>query len=50
MYATTPQKLVELALKKTGVLASGQTPLADDINDAFSELNILLRPGTVGAG
>ncbi len=42
MYTTTPQELVQLALKKTGVLAAGQVPLADDIKDAFSELNILL--------
>ena len=42
MYTTTPQALVQLALKKTGVLAAGQTPLADDIADAFNELNILL--------
>lgn len=42
MYSTTPQELVTLALKKTGVLAAGQTPGAEDISDAFLELNFML--------
>ena len=42
MFSTTPQKLINLALKKIGVLAAGQTPLADDITDAFDELNLML--------
>ena len=42
MFATTPQQLINLALKKIGVLAAGQTPLADDITDAFAELNLML--------
>ncbi len=42
MFATTPQQLINLALKKIGVLAAGQTPLADDIADAFAELNLML--------
>ncbi len=42
MFTTTPQQLITLALKKIGVLAAGQTPLADDIADAFAELNLML--------
>lgn len=42
MFNTTPQKLINLALKKIGVLAAAQTPLADDIADAFDELNLML--------
>ena len=42
MFSTTPQQLINLALKKIGVLAAGQTPLADDITDAFAELNLML--------
>lgn len=46
MFNTTPQKLINLALKKIGVLAAAQTPLADDIDDAFSELNLMLGEWT----
>ncbi len=42
MFVTTPQKLINLALKKIGVLAAGQAPQAEDISDAFAELNLML--------
>jgi len=39
---TTPLVLINLALKKTGVIGVGQTALAEDVNDAFTELNMML--------
>ena len=38
----TPRNICTLALKLSGALAIGQTPLAEDINDAFSMLNMML--------
>lgn len=39
---TTPQDIIQAALKKTGVLGVGQTALAEDINDAFDDLQDML--------
>lgn len=39
---TTPQDIVTQALKKSGVLGVGQTALAEDINDGFTDLNDML--------
>lgn len=36
---TTPLDIIKLALKDAGVLGVGQTPLAEDLNDAFTRLN-----------
>jgi hypothetical protein len=38
----TPLDLITQALKKTGVVGVGQTPLAEDVNDAFLDLNLML--------
>lgn len=38
----TPRELITLALKKIGVLGVGQTALAQDTNDAFTELNLMI--------
>jgi hypothetical protein len=38
----TPLDLITLALKKAGVVGVGQTPEAEDTNDAFSDLNMML--------
>jgi len=38
----TPADLITLALKKAGVLGLGQTPNAEDTNDSFDELNMML--------
>lgn len=38
----TPGAAISLALKKAGVLGVGQTPMAEDINDAFHELRGML--------
>jgi hypothetical protein len=38
----TPQDLIKRALKKVGVIGVGQTPLAEDMNDAFDDLNGML--------
>jgi hypothetical protein len=38
----TPLDLITQALKKTGVLGVGQTPQAEDVNDAFLDLNMML--------
>lgn len=40
--STTPLKIIIAALKKAGVLGVGQTPLAEDTNDAFDDLNDML--------
>lgn len=39
---TTPLDIIKLALKNAGVLGVGQTPLAEDLNDAFKLLNWML--------
>lgn len=39
---TTPLDIIKLALKNAGVIGVGQTPLAEDINDAFTLLNWML--------
>lgn len=39
---TTPIEIITQALKKAGVLGVGQTPLAEDTNDAFSDLNDMM--------
>lgn len=38
----TPLTLITQALKKAGVVGVGQTPEAEDTNDAFSDLNMML--------
>ncbi len=39
---TTVGDVIKQSLKKTGILGSGQTPLAEDTNDAFADLVDLL--------
>lgn len=39
---TTPNDLIRRALKKAGVLGVGQVPSAEDLNDAFADLNGML--------
>lgn len=39
---TTPNDIIKLALKKSGVIGVGQTPLAEDVNDAFTDINFML--------
>jgi hypothetical protein len=39
---TTPLDIITLALKSVGVIGVGQTPLAEDSNDAFTQLNMML--------
>lgn len=39
---TTPNDIIRQALKKAGVLGVGQTPLAEDTNDAFYDLQDML--------
>ena len=39
---TTPVELIRLALRDAGVNGVGQTPNAEDNNDAFSHLNMML--------
>jgi hypothetical protein len=39
---TTPNDLLTLALKDAGVVGIGQTPLAYDMNDAFTRLNYMM--------
>lgn len=39
---TTPLDIINQALKKAGVLGVGQTALAEDINDAYSDLQDML--------
>jgi hypothetical protein len=38
----TPNDLIKLSLKMAGVIGIGQTPLSEDMNDAFSLLNMML--------
>jgi hypothetical protein len=38
----TPLDIITLALKKAGVVGVGQTPEAEDTNDAFTDLNMML--------
>lgn len=40
--STTPQDIIRQALKKAGVLGVGQTALAEDTQDAFSDLQDML--------
>lgn len=40
--STTPLDIISQALKKAGVLGVGQTPLAEDTNDAYSDLQDML--------
>lgn len=42
MAITTPNDLIKLVLKDSGVVAVGQTPDAEDINDSFNRLNMML--------
>lgn len=39
---TTPNDIIQQALKKAAVLGVGQTPLAEDTNDAYSDLQDML--------
>ena len=39
---TTPAELITLALKQSGVLGVGQTASAEDMNDAFKLLQMML--------
>lgn len=39
---TTPKEIIVQALKKAGALGVGQTPLAEDTNDAFDDLQDML--------
>lgn len=39
---TTPQEIIIQALKKSGILGVGQSALAEDMNDAFLDLNDML--------
>ena len=40
--ATTPLDIITQSLKKAGVLGVGQTPLAEDTNDAYNDLQDML--------
>lgn len=44
---TTPVELINLALKQVGVLGVGQTAAAEDIQDAFKMLNMMLAQWAV---
>lgn len=39
---TTPNDLITLVLRDSGVVGTGQIPLAQDINDMFTRLNMML--------
>lgn len=39
---TTPLDIITLALKEIGIIGVGETPLAEDANDAFTKLNFIL--------
>jgi hypothetical protein len=39
---TTPSDIISLALKTANVIGVGQTPLAQDINDSFNQLNMMM--------
>jgi hypothetical protein len=40
--AVTPQDIIRQSLKKAGITGVGQTPLAEDTNDAFYDLNDMI--------
>jgi len=42
MAVTTPAQIILLALKHAGVVGVGQTPMAEDTNDAFDLLNMMI--------
>ncbi len=42
MTVTTPADIIRLALKDAGVLGVGQTALAEDTNDCFDTLNMMI--------
>lgn len=42
MALTTPLSIISLALRDAGVLGVGQTATAEDANDAFDKLNMIL--------
>lgn len=42
MAITTPNDLIKLALKDSGVVGIGQTPNSEDTNDAFDRINMML--------
>lgn len=42
MALTTPLSIITLALRDAGVIGVGQTPSAEDANDAFDKLNMIL--------
>jgi hypothetical protein len=42
MSFTTPNDLITLAFKDSGVFGIGQTPNAEDTNDAFNRVNMML--------
>lgn len=44
---TTPVQLINLALKKIGVLGVGQTASAEDVDDAFVQLNMMIAAWSV---
>jgi len=39
---TTPSDIINLALKTANVIGVGQTPLAQDTNDCFNQLNMMM--------
>lgn len=39
---TTPSDIINLALKTANVIGVGQTPLAQDMNDCFNQLNMMM--------
>jgi hypothetical protein len=44
---TTPVELINLALKKIGVLGVGQTASDEDVSDAFKQLNMMMAQWSV---
>lgn len=42
MPISTPQDLIKLVLKNCGVVGQGQTPAAEDTNDTFDTINMML--------
>lgn len=42
MPITTPLDIITLALKNSGVVGVGQTPAAEDTNDAFNTMNLMI--------
>ena len=43
---TTPRDIITLAMKDCGAFGVGQTPLAEDVSDAFIRLNMMLAQWT----